>query len=52
MMEYVHDLAFAALRRRRPDLTDDQIRLRLTARRLGRELTIAAYGWDPESDER
>ncbi|MBI2921077.1 MAG: hypothetical protein HYY18_08340 [Planctomycetes bacterium] len=52
MMEFVHDLAFAGLRRRRPELTDDQIRLRLTARRLGRELTMAACDWDPDSDER
>lgn len=52
MMEYVHNLAFAALRRQHPDLTDDEIRFRLTARRLGRELTIAVYGRDPETDAR
>ena len=52
MMEYVHNLAFAALRRQRPELTNDEVRLRLTARRLGRELTIEVYGWDPETDAR
>lgn len=52
MTEYVHDLAFAALRRRHLELSDDEIRFRLTAQRLGPELTLAAYGRLPETNVR
>ncbi len=52
MMEYVHNLAFAALRRNQPELSDDEIRFRLTARRLGHELTMTVYGEDPEAHVR
>lgn len=31
-----------------PDADEREVFLRVAARRLGRELTIAAYGWDPD----
>jgi hypothetical protein len=42
-------LAEAGERLRRPGAGDREIFLRVAARRLGRDLTIAAYGWDPEA---
>jgi hypothetical protein len=52
MTEYVHNLAFEGMRGRHPELSDDEIRFRLTAQRLGPELTLAAYGRLPELDAR
>jgi len=52
MTEYVHELAFAGLRRRYPELPDDEIEFRLTAQRLGPELTLAACGRLPDTDAR
>lgn len=37
----------AAARREYPNASDREIHLRAAARRLGRELMIQAYGWDP-----
>jgi hypothetical protein len=37
----------AGLRRKYPDDTERELRLRLAARRYGRELVIKAFGWDP-----
>lgn len=31
-----------------PDISDQELRLRVAARRLDRELMIAAFNWDPE----
>lgn len=42
----VQRLAFAGLRERYPDASDDEIWLRLAARRLGRETVRKVYGWD------
>lgn len=41
-------LAAAGVRRRHPHATDEEIRLRVTALRLGRDTMIAAYDWDPD----
>lgn len=40
-------LALAGIRHRHPGATDDELRLRLGALRLGPELMRAAFGWDP-----
>jgi hypothetical protein len=40
-------LALAGIRERHPDATPEEARLRLGALRLGRELMIQAFGWDP-----
>lgn len=41
-------LAAAGVRRRHPDASDTEVDRRVVALRIGRELSIAAYGWDPE----
>ncbi|MBN2493422.1 MAG: hypothetical protein JXR96_02425 [Deltaproteobacteria bacterium] len=33
-----------------PDLSEEELRMRLAALWLGRELMIAAFGWDPERE--
>lgn len=33
-----------------PNADDQEVRRRVAARHLPRELVIAAYGWDPEAD--
>ena len=43
----VQQLAFAGMRARYPEATDDEIWLRLAAQRLGRETMRKVYGWDP-----
>jgi hypothetical protein len=40
--------AMAGLRRRYPDATEEELRRRLAAVVLDRELVKLAYGWDPE----
>jgi hypothetical protein len=45
--EMVQRLAFAGMRERYPDATDDEIWLRLASLRLGRETVRKVYGWDP-----
>ena len=40
-------MAEAGVRLRYPSATDDEVRRRVMALRLGRELMIDAYGWDP-----
>ena len=52
MTEYVHDLAFDGMRRKHPELSDEEIEFRLTAQRLGPDLTLAAYGRLPATDAR
>ncbi|MFN7926316.1 MAG: hypothetical protein U0Q16_39825 [Bryobacteraceae bacterium] len=37
----------AAIRREHPEAPGPEIHLRAASRRLGRELMISAYGWDP-----
>lgn len=38
------------VRRLHPEADDGEVRARVAARHLPRELVIAAYGWDPETD--
>ena len=38
------------VRRMYPSASDDEVRMRVAARHLPRELVLAAYGWDPETD--
>lgn len=40
-------IAFAAMRQRSPELTEDEIWMRLAARRLGREIALKVYGREP-----
>jgi hypothetical protein len=42
--------ALAGLRRRYPGANDEQLRRRLAALVLDRDLVIKAYGWDPEQE--
>jgi hypothetical protein len=37
----------AGVRLRHPDASDDEVRLRVLALRLGRDLMLEVYGWDP-----
>ena len=41
-------MAEAGVRARHPNATDREVLLRVAVLRNGRELSIAAYGWDPE----
>ena len=45
-------LALAGLRARHPNATADELRLRLGALRIGRDLVRTAYGWDPGEGRR
>lgn len=40
-------MAEAGVRLRHPSAGDDEVRLRVLALRLGRDLMVDAYGWDP-----
>lgn len=44
----VESVALAGLRERYPEADERELRLRLAARQLPRELMVAAFGWDPE----
>ena len=44
----VQRLAFAGMRARYPEATDDEIWLRLAVQRLGRETVRKVYGWNPD----
>lgn len=46
--ELVESVALAGLRAQYPDADERELRLRLAARQIPRELMVAAYGWDPE----
>ncbi len=43
----VERLALAGIRLRHPAADAREVQLRLAALRLGRTLTVAAFGWDP-----
>lgn len=40
-------LSASGVRRRYPEACDDEVHCRVVALRLGRELMVAVYGWDP-----
>jgi hypothetical protein len=44
----VQQLAFAGLREQFPEAPDDELWLRLAARRLGRDLVKKIYGWEED----
>jgi hypothetical protein len=44
----VQQLAFAGLREQYPDASDDELWLRLAARRLGPDLVKKIYGWEAD----
>ena len=44
----VERMAEVGVRQRYPEASDREVFLRLAALRNGRDLSIAAYGWDPE----
>lgn len=41
-------LARVGIKQRHPNATEDEIRLRLAAIMLGRDLVKEVYGWDPD----
>lgn len=45
-----YDLAMAGVRERYPSATADEARKRYAALALGREASIALFGWDPERE--
>jgi len=44
----VQELAMAGLRRQYPNATDDELRLRMAARRLGNDVVRKIWGWVPD----
>lgn len=42
------EMALAGLRRRHPELSEKELRLRLAALRLGSATMVEVFGWDPE----
>ncbi|MCU0225924.1 MAG: hypothetical protein MUF27_18070 [Acidobacteria bacterium] len=47
MTRTAQELSLAGIRARHPHATEDELRLRLAALRLPRELMIRLFGWDP-----
>ena len=43
----VEEMAAAGVRQRYPHADEAEVRLRVIALRLGRDLSVAVYGWDP-----
>lgn len=41
-------MATVGVLRRHPEADADEVRQRVIALRLGRELSVAVYGWDPD----
>lgn len=50
MSETVRALAKAGILKRHPGISDEELRKRLGALLLGRELSIKVNGWDPERE--
>lgn len=48
MSEVIRDLAKTGILKRHPGISDEELRKRLGAILLGRELSIKVNGWDPE----
>lgn len=47
LSEFVRQLAETSVRQRHPRATEREVQLRVASRRLGRDLMIRAFGWDP-----
>ena len=45
---FLEALQTAGIRAKYPEAGEREVFLRVAARRLGRELMIKAYGWDPD----
>ncbi len=50
MSEAVRDLAKIGVLKRHPDISDEELRKRLGALLVGRELSIKINGWDPDAE--
>lgn len=50
MSETIRDLAKTGIKKRHPGISDEELRKRLGALLLGRELSIKVNGWDPEKE--
>ena len=48
LCEFQQSLQESSVRSIYPDADEREVFLRVAARRLGRDLMIAAYGWDPD----
>ncbi|MBI3273306.1 MAG: hypothetical protein HYZ53_30235 [Planctomycetes bacterium] len=44
---FCDELSLIGIRSRHPEATDEELRLRLGALRLGRETMLKVFGWDP-----
>jgi hypothetical protein len=50
MSEAIRDLAKTGIIKRHPGISNEELRKRLGALLLGRELSIKVNGWDPETE--
>lgn len=50
MSETIRTLAKAGIVKRHPGISDEELRKRMGAFFLGRELSIKVNGWDPEKE--
>lgn len=50
MSETVRNLAKTGILKRHPGISDEELRKRLGAILLGRDLSIKVNGWDPETE--
>lgn len=48
LCEFQQSLQFASVRAAYPQANEEEVFLRVAARRLGRDLMIKAYNWDPD----
>lgn len=48
LCEFQRSLQIASVRSMYPDADEDEVRMRVAARILPRDLMIKAYGWDPD----
>ena len=46
--QFQHSLQVADVKLNYPDADEEEVFLRVAARRLGRDLMIQAYNWDPD----
>lgn len=48
LCDFQHSLQTANVRALYPDASEREVFLRVAARRLGRDLMVRAYSWDPD----